>query len=151
MEDILGIDHLNVSDANAAPMADVFTRVPDFTPYTAVIPGNLCAPPVDPSLVPACATTAAKRTAPVSERHDAAWWAENTEQFDLSAADRMDADAFNRVLWEGIMGAHVPYPTTRSGLDLRRHRAALLERWARDKRESDKREKRAAASETSPQ
>jgi DNA-binding beta-propeller fold protein YncE len=51
MEDLLGIEHLNVSDANAAPMADVFTETPDLTSYTAIIPGNLCAPPVDPNLV----------------------------------------------------------------------------------------------------
>jgi DNA-binding beta-propeller fold protein YncE len=51
IEDLLGIDHLNQSDANAAPMADVFTHTPNFTPYSAIIPGSLCAPPVDPNLV----------------------------------------------------------------------------------------------------
>jgi DNA-binding beta-propeller fold protein YncE len=60
VEDLLGIDHLNLSDANAAPMADVFTQKPDFTPYTAIIPGSLCTAPVDPNLVPACLSPGAK-------------------------------------------------------------------------------------------
>jgi DNA-binding beta-propeller fold protein YncE len=60
IEDILGIDHLNQSDANAAPMADAFTRVPNFTPYSAIIPGSLCAAPVDPNLVPACKQAGAR-------------------------------------------------------------------------------------------
>jgi DNA-binding beta-propeller fold protein YncE len=51
IEDLLGIDHLNQSDANAAPMADVFTRTPNFTPYSAIIRRSLCAPPVDSNLV----------------------------------------------------------------------------------------------------
>src|SRR5215472_1855203 len=42
IEDLLGIDHLNQSDANAAPMADVFTHEANLTPYTALIPGSLC-------------------------------------------------------------------------------------------------------------
>lgn len=37
IEDLLGIDHLNQSDAKAAPMSDVFMRDPDFTPYPAMI------------------------------------------------------------------------------------------------------------------
>src|SRR5262249_9682868 len=41
MEDLLGIDHSNLSDANAAPMSDAFTRTADFTPYNAIIPGSL--------------------------------------------------------------------------------------------------------------
>jgi hypothetical protein len=43
---LLDIDQLNQSDAKAAPMADVFTHTPNFTPYSAIIPGSLCAPPV---------------------------------------------------------------------------------------------------------
>jgi hypothetical protein len=51
--------------------------------------------------------------------HDAAWWEEKTKGFDFSAEDRIDSDKFNRILWEGLMGDK-PYPTTRSGADLRR-------------------------------
>ena len=45
------------------------------------------------------------KTAPVVERHDRAWWAENTAGFDFSSEDKIDAAAFNRVLWDGIRGA----------------------------------------------
>jgi YVTN family beta-propeller protein len=127
IEDILGIDHLNQSDANAAPMSDVFTFNPNFTPYSAAIPGSLCAPPVDPNLVPACQTSA-QVTPRTRELHDAAWWAENLKGFNFHDADRLDTQAFNRVLWKGIMG-DVPYPTVRSGLDLRQNRDELLKKW----------------------
>jgi DNA-binding beta-propeller fold protein YncE len=129
IEDLLGIDHLNQSDANAAPMADVFMHTPDFTPYNAIIPGSLCASPVDPNLVPACQNAHATISPGQRELHDAAWWEEKLRGFDFHDADRIDADAFNRVLWEGIMG-DLPYPTTRSGLDLRKNRGQLLKRWA---------------------
>jgi hypothetical protein len=32
IEDILGLDHLGSTDANAEPMDDVFRRRPDLTP-----------------------------------------------------------------------------------------------------------------------
>jgi YVTN family beta-propeller protein len=131
IEDLLSIDHLNQSDANAAPMADVFSQTPDFTPYSAIIPGSLCAAPVDPNLVPACKSANARITPKLSELHGAAWWAEKLKGFDFHEADRVDAEVFNRVLWEGIMG-DVPYPTLRSGLDLRQHRAQLLKKWTEE-------------------
>ena len=132
IEDLLGIDHLNLSDANAAPMSDVFTRTPDLTSYSAIIPGSLCAAPVDPNLVPECKSTSAKMSPRLPELHDAAWWAEALKPFDFHDADRIDIEAFNRVLWKGTMG-EVPYPTTRSGLDLRKNRARLLKHWEASK------------------
>ena len=38
---------------------------------------------------------------------------------DFSQEDLNNPDQFNRILWEGLMGDK-PYPTTRSGADLRR-------------------------------
>jgi YVTN family beta-propeller protein len=134
MEDLLGIDHLNQSDANAAPMSDVFTPIPNFTPYSAIIPGSLCAPPVDPNLVPACNSPSAKLTPSQPELHDATWWTERMKGFNFHDADRLDTVAFNRILWEGIMG-DVPYPTVRSGLDLRKNRAELLSKWESRKKD----------------
>lgn len=107
-------------------------HTPDFTPYTAITPGSLCAVPVDPNLVPACKSASTKITPKLPELHDAAWWAEKLEDFDFHDADHNDAEAYNRVLWEGIMG-DVPYPTVRSGLDLRKHRARLLKKWKASK------------------
>jgi YVTN family beta-propeller protein len=136
IEDLMDIHHLNFRDADAAPMADLFTKKPDFTPYSAIIPGDLCAAPVDPNLVPACATPGAQISAAVLPLHDAAWWAANTKGFDFSDADRVDSDAFNRVLWQGTMGDKVPYPTVRSRQDLRKNRAELIKRWQESKAQS---------------
>jgi YVTN family beta-propeller protein len=128
IEDLLGIDHLNQSDANAAPMSDVFTLVPNFTAYSAIIPGSLCAAPVDPNLVPACSSSTAKITPVLPELHDAAWWADSMKHFNFHTEDRLDTMAFNRILWQGTMG-NMPYPTVRSGLDLRKNRKQLLKQW----------------------
>jgi len=38
---------------------------------------------------------------------------------DFSQEDLNNPDQFNRILWEGLMGEK-PYPSTRSGADLRR-------------------------------
>jgi DNA-binding beta-propeller fold protein YncE len=136
IEDVMGINHLNFRDADAAPMADVFTRKPDYTPYSAIIPGDLCTAPVDPNLVPACESTTAKVTSPVPQLHDSAWWAAKTKGFDFSDADRIDADAFNRILWQGSMGDNVPYPTVRSRQDLRQNRAQMIKHWQESKEQS---------------
>jgi hypothetical protein len=109
-------------------MSDVFMRTPNFAPYSAIIPGSLCASPVSPNLVPACNSGNARITPRTPELRDASWWAVNMKNFNFHDADRLDTDAFNRVLWTGIMG-NVPYPTVRSGLDLRKNRKQLLKQW----------------------
>jgi hypothetical protein len=55
--------------------------------------------------------------------HDAAWWAKRASSFDFSLEDRLDADAYNRLLWRGLLGNR-PYPVRRSGKDLRDRREA---------------------------
>ena len=50
IEDLLGINHLGLADANPGPMSDVFMTKPDLTPYAAVIPGILCQAPVSSEL-----------------------------------------------------------------------------------------------------
>jgi hypothetical protein len=50
---------------------------------------------------------------------------ETTKDFDYTDADKNDPAVYNRALWQGTMGDK-PYPTRRSGLDLRRDREALL-------------------------
>jgi YVTN family beta-propeller protein len=110
IEDLLGMNHLGMNDANSDPMADVFTTKANLTPYTAVIPGSLCAPPVDPALVPACHEASIPRTPVVLSLHDGTWWANATKTFNFSEPDAVDSAAFNRVLWRGVMGDDKPYP-----------------------------------------
>ena len=57
--------------------------------------------------------------------HYAAYWAAKTANFDFRGEDRVDAEEFNRIIWEGLMST--PYPTERSHLDLRSHREKLLQ------------------------
>jgi hypothetical protein len=68
--------------------------------------------------------------------HDSAWWAAKTKGFDFSDADRVDADAFNRKLWQGTMGHTVPYPTIRSHQHLRQNRAKLIKHLRASKAQS---------------
>ncbi|MEA5627803.1 bifunctional YncE family protein/alkaline phosphatase family protein [Nostoc sp. UHCC 0251] len=131
MEDLLGIGYLGMNDANAKPMSDAFTRDPDFTPYTAVVPGNLCTTAVDPNLVPACKDPNVQKTAAVPSLHNQQWWAQATKDFYFEVEDKLDAEEFNRVVWAGIKGDNVAYPTERSHADLRQNRAQLLSNQAK--------------------
>jgi YVTN family beta-propeller protein len=113
IEDILGADYLSLNDANAKPMSDVFTEEPNLQPYVAPIPGILCQPPVDPTLVPECKDPGNRPvTAAVKPLHDGAWWAQATKGFNFNHPDLINADMFNRILWKGIMGDNKPYPGT---------------------------------------
>jgi YVTN family beta-propeller protein len=129
MEDILGIGYLGLNDANAEPMSDAFTREPNFKPYTAIVPGSLCQAPVDENLVPACKDPSAVKTAAIPLLHDKQWWAQASKDFFFEVEDKLDSDAFNRILWAGIKGDRVPYPKERSRANLRQNRAQLLEEW----------------------
>ncbi len=130
MEDLLGIDHLSITDANAEPMSDAFTLTPNFAPYTAIVPGNLCKAPVDPNLVgSACNDPKVPKTLAINFLHDGKWWAQATKGFDFEVEDKVDAAEFNRIIWAGIKGNNVPYPTERSRSDFSQNRAQRIERW----------------------
>jgi hypothetical protein len=104
-----------MNDANATPMSDAFIRKPNLASYSAIIPGILCLPPVDPALVPGCASASNHVITPaVKPLHDGKWWAKATAGFNFKRPDLNNTDAFNRVLWRGIMGETKPYPGERS-------------------------------------
>ena len=42
--------------------------------------------------------------------------------------DKLDTNRFNLELWKGMMG-NLPYPTVRSGADLRENRKVLLRKY----------------------
>ena len=111
IEDILGANYLGINDANVQPMSDVFTEQPNLQPYLAPIPGILCEPPVDPTLVPECSNPGDRPvTAKVKSLHDGQWWAKATQGFDFRHPDLNNPQLFNRILWKGIMGDEKPYP-----------------------------------------
>jgi len=120
MEDVLGIDHLNLNDAYQRPMADVFDLGQTRWNYNAVASRVLRT--TEAALSSGDAVQFAEGLE-VQPTHDAAYWEKETKSFDWTSEDRVPADVFNQVLWEGLMNG-TPYPTVRTGLDLSRKVAA---------------------------
>ncbi len=109
IEDVLGIDHLSLFDANERPMADVFDLQQMDWSYSAT-PSELLADTQLP--IPGLSKSGA-----LHSTHDSTYWAAKTRGMDFSSEDKVDAVGFNRIIWQGLMqGA---YPETRSGADLR--------------------------------
>jgi hypothetical protein len=44
--------------------------------------------------------------------HDAQYWAEKTRGFDFSQEDRVPAELYNKILWEGLKGTPAPVTET---------------------------------------
>ena len=107
IEDILGLQHLNLYTAHQRPMADVFD-----VGGTGMWSYNAIASTVLQSTQLALADTGVKYAAGprVLPRHNAAYWAKQTAGFDFSVEDRAPAALMNKVLWRGTRPG-VPYPT----------------------------------------
>lgn len=120
IEEVLGLENLGVHDAGLPPMADAFDVSQSewsFQATPAAVLFNTTLP-----ITPPPTLNLASIPKPI---HDAAWWEERTKNFDFSKEDRVDPEVFNRVIWKGLMGDK-PYPTNRSGADLRHNREQLL-------------------------
>jgi hypothetical protein len=111
IEDVLGLDHLSIFDANARPMSALFDLGQSAWSFKAE-PSALLANTRLP--IPGILTPGATAPAPA---HTAAYWSEATRGMDFSSEDRVDAVGFNRIVWQGLMAT--PYPDERSGADLR--------------------------------
>ena len=110
IEDILGLQHINLNTAFQPPMADVFdvTSKGVWT-YTAVASTILQTTQL------AMADTGVRYAEGprVYPRQDAAYWAKQTAGFDFTGEDRVPTGLFNKVLWEGTRPG-VPYPAKTS-------------------------------------
>jgi YVTN family beta-propeller protein len=123
IEEVLGLPPMNLNDALARPMADIFNTTPSpwsFTAAPATILYNTSLP-----LPPLRAGVAVPK--PV---RDAAYWARVTQGMNFTTEDRLPPGQFNRILWEGMMGGK-PYPATPTGIDLRLGREKLLADYRR--------------------
>jgi hypothetical protein len=102
MEEILGLDALSQFDWYGRPLRDVWSAVPDTTPYTALVPVQSLEE-MNPG---------GTRAARMSQR------------FDLTRADAADDIAFSQALWAAVKGDSVPWPgvTRMSALEARRSR-----------------------------
>jgi hypothetical protein len=121
MEEVLGLQPMNLNGALATPMTDIFNTTPGAWSFTATPAAilyctNLPLPqPAQPCLNPT---------------PDAKYWARVTEGMDFTDADRVDGGVFNRILWKGMMGDK-PYPAAPTGKDLRQNREKLLADYRR--------------------
>jgi hypothetical protein len=91
MEDILGLDRLSKYDYFSRSLADVFSETADFSPWKAE----------------AARVDLKEMNAVHGEE------ARMSEGLDFSAADRVDDDAFNRILWRMMKGDEA-FPTVRA-------------------------------------
>jgi hypothetical protein len=129
MEEVLGLPPMNLNDALARPMADIFNTTPSAWSFTATPSALLYTPGVSLPLPPQPTGLFVPKPS-----HDAAYWARASEGMDFTSEDRVDPAGFNRLLWKGLMGDK-PYPAGPSGMDLRHNRAALLERYRQSLKE----------------
>jgi YVTN family beta-propeller protein len=123
IEEVLGLPPMNLNDALARPMADIFTTAPEAWSFTATPSAllyntQLPLPPKTAGVIVQTPT------------HNAKYWARVTKGMDFKDEDRVDPLDFNHILWKGLMGNR-PYPAKPTGVDLRQNRAELLARFRR--------------------
>jgi hypothetical protein len=118
IEDILGTEHLNLNTYYARPMADVFDITSSgswtFNAVASTLLNPLLTTPIaqgglglDPTKVQFAAGPNLKPT------HNAQYWAKKTHGFDFSSEDRVPAQLYNKILWEGLKGKSAPAAKTR--------------------------------------
>ena len=127
IEEVLGLPPMNLNDALARPMADIFNTSPSSWSFAAA-----------PSAYLYCSTLAPKLPTPPQAcpklAHTSQYWARVTKGMDFTSQDRFDFAQYNRILWKGLMGNR-PYPATPNGKDLRQNRETLLARYRRSLRQ----------------
>ena len=90
IEEILGLNAMSQFDHYGRPLREIFGGTADLRPYTAI------RPEVD-----------------LNEKNPPSAAAKSSALLDLSRADAIDDDTFNRILWRVIKGEDVPYPGAR--------------------------------------
>jgi YVTN family beta-propeller protein len=97
IEDVLGIEPLSLNDGYQRPMTDIFDLSQKNWTYSAT--PSVALRRTELPLPPQQARLEAPRFA---DAHDANYWASKTKGYDWSQEDRIPADAFNQVLWDGL-------------------------------------------------
>ncbi|MGD0201406.1 MAG: bifunctional YncE family protein/alkaline phosphatase family protein, partial [Bryobacteraceae bacterium] len=115
IEEVLGLPPMNLNDALARPMADIFNTTPSPWSFTAAPSAllyntSLPLPPKRAGLV-----------VPKPARN-AEYWARVTRGMDFTTEDRLPPVEFNRILWKGMMGDQ-PYPAALARTEPRDGRA----------------------------
>lgn len=92
MEGVLGLGPLNLNDAGATPMSDVFDLGQAEWSFQAAPSAYLARTGLP---IPHAG-------AGLSPSHSGAWWARATQGMDFSVADHLDSAKFNAILWQGL-------------------------------------------------
>jgi DNA-binding beta-propeller fold protein YncE len=121
MERILGLPPLNLHDAVAQPMADVFDINQAAWSYEASP-----APILYNSTLPLPPLKAGVRVP--KSTHDSKYWARVTKGLDFSQEDRVEPESFNRIMWKGLMGNKVYPGDANRAVTEARYREALRRR-----------------------
>jgi DNA-binding beta-propeller fold protein YncE len=121
IEEVLGIPPMNLNDALARPMADIFNTAPAAWSFTATPSALLYATQLPLPPKPAGMSV-------LRPTHNARYWARATKGMNFKDEDQVDPLDFNHILWKGLMGNR-PYPVKPNGFDLRQNRAELLARY----------------------
>jgi DNA-binding beta-propeller fold protein YncE len=119
MEEVLGLPPMNLNDALAAPMSDIFSTTPNAWTFKATPAAILyCSQlPLPSPFLPCNDPTP-----------NAKYWTRVTRGMDFDDADEVDGRVFNRVLWKGMRGDK-PFPSAPSGKDLHLNRDKLLAQY----------------------
>ncbi len=122
IESLLGLKPLSLNDAFAAPMADVFDPAQTGWTYEAEASDVLRSTQLP---ISADRFVHAKQTAGATcPLRSTQYWTAVMKGQDFRTEDKLDTEAFNAALWQGLgMG---PRPTERDGRDLKSGRADLL-------------------------
>jgi hypothetical protein len=99
IEQILGLQPMNIQDAIANPMSNCFGKIPDFTPYKA-LKNNFPLDSLNPPLF--------------SLRGRALHFAKKSMLPEFDGVDKGDDDLLNRILWFAEKG-NTPYPAKYAG------------------------------------
>jgi len=122
IEDIVGTEHINLNTYYARPMADVFDIKSSgqwtFNAVASTLLNPILTKAIAPisqggglGLDPKNVVFAAGRQ--LKPTHDAQYWAAKTRGFDFSSEDRVPAQLYNKILWEGLKGKSAPVVKTR--------------------------------------
>jgi hypothetical protein len=126
--------HLGFYEANDEPMTDIFRKRAAPWDFQAIVPKILQTTQLPLPVEQAAARNRNKNafSALYSQpRHDASYWGAKTVDFDFSVENLLDAAQHNRILWQGLVGENIAYPTIRDGRDLRHNRGKLLKEFRR--------------------
>ncbi len=113
IEDIFGTEHLNLNTFYARPMADVFDIRSSgkwtFNAVASTLLQPILTTPVSAGGLGLDQSTVQFAAGPnLKPTHDAQYWEAKTHGFDFSGEDRVPAELYNKILWEGLKGTRAP-------------------------------------------